>query len=430
MTNGFWTRGRQYLLTAKRTAGAGATNGHAGGVSPSADDILAVASLMFRRNEALERLTDTALAGATASAHSLRETANQAESVVTSGEELASSANELAASIEEMTSGAARLATSIAETSASAEETGRSIGAVATTATEMANIAATVATSLAEMTASVKSVSGDTDALAASVSEIASTVEENARSIEGVRGNADDLAAAAEETSRSIAAMATSTEQVAASAENMSGLAEQVATSVEETARSVEGVAKNAEVISRSVESAATNATELDRSMRTVASLTNEANDISRRTSRDAEEGGAAIQRSMEGLGRVRTSMVESAAVVKGNAQVAAGLGIIGFDRDRLSDQLDCNVVPPCLMRDDPQKMQCLGMIRLRGQNPPIELLRLREAPGLMVLEGSLKGLFDGDFSHGHCRESRVQRAWRFTGIPAEVSGELGHWPA
>jgi methyl-accepting chemotaxis protein len=132
-----------------------------------------------------------------------------------------------------------------------------------------------------------------------------------------VRNNADDLASAAEQTSRSITAMATATEQVAANADNMSGLADQVASAVEETARSVEGVAQNAETIARSAESAASSVTELDRSMRSVAALTGEATEISRRATRDAEEGGTAVQRSLEGLGRVRSSMAESATVVK-----------------------------------------------------------------------------------------------------------------
>jgi methyl-accepting chemotaxis protein len=57
--------------------------------------------------------------------------------------------------------------------------------------------------------------------------------------------------------------------------------------------------------------------TQLDRSMRSVAALTTEATDLSRRATRDAEEGGTAVQRSLEGLGRVRTQMSESATVVK-----------------------------------------------------------------------------------------------------------------
>ena len=51
-----------------------------------------------------------------------------------------------------------------------------------------------------------------------------------------------------------------------------------------------------------SVESAATSATQLDRSIRGVALLVGEARELSQRVTRDAEEGGQAIDRSIEGL--------------------------------------------------------------------------------------------------------------------------------
>jgi methyl-accepting chemotaxis protein len=76
-------------------------------------------------------------------------------------------------------------------------------------------------------------------------------------------------------------------------------------------------VAGNADIITRSVENAATTATELDRSIRGVASIVSEANDIATRVARDAEEGGQAVDRSIEGLTRVRESMAQSAKVVK-----------------------------------------------------------------------------------------------------------------
>ena len=133
--------------------------------------------------------------------------------------------------------------------------------------------------------------------------------------------------------------MAASIEQVGASAENMSGLVEQVATSVEETSRSVEGVARNAEAITRAVESAAASATELDRSLRGVASLVSEASEISRRAGREGEEGGAAIQKSIDGLARVRTSMGQSATIVREVGKRAGDAHEISTDQDVLIDR-------------------------------------------------------------------------------------------
>src|SRR6185436_18123958 len=75
--------------------------------------------------------------------------------------------------------------------------------------------------------------------------------------------------------------------------------------------------AQNAESIATSVDSSAASAAQLERSIRSVSALAAEANTITTRVARDAEEGGAAVQRSIEGFGRVRESMVQSAGIVK-----------------------------------------------------------------------------------------------------------------
>jgi len=62
---------------------------------------------------------------------------------------------------------------------------------------------------------------------------------------------------------------------------------------------------------------AAASVTELDASIRSVAGLAKQADEVTRRVSRDAEEGGAAVQKSIQGLGRVRDSMTQSAGVIK-----------------------------------------------------------------------------------------------------------------
>ena len=69
--------------------------------------------------------------------------------------------------------------------------------------------------------------------------------------------------------------------------------------------------------ISDAASAAATSATELDRASQSVATLAKEADEITRRASRDAEEGGVSVQRSIQGFGRVRESMTQSATVIR-----------------------------------------------------------------------------------------------------------------
>ena len=74
---------------------------------------------LARTNETQSTSIENAIATATEIATSLRATAEQAESVSTSGEELASSVNELAASIEQITAGATNLSSAVAQTGVS-----------------------------------------------------------------------------------------------------------------------------------------------------------------------------------------------------------------------------------------------------------------------------------------------------------------------
>ncbi len=150
-----------------------------------------------------------------------------------------------------------------------------------------------------------------------SVNETAATVEELTRSIQGVSANTSEVATAAETTLSSINQMALSIEAVSAMAENLAAVVEQVATAVEQMSRSVQGVANNASQITDAATGAASSATELDHSIRSVATLAKQADEVTRRVARDAQEGGAAVQKSIQGLARVRDSMTQSASVMR-----------------------------------------------------------------------------------------------------------------
>jgi methyl-accepting chemotaxis protein len=56
---------------------------------------------------------------------------------------------------------------------------------------------------------------------------------------------------------------------------------------------------------------------QLDRSIQSVASFAKQADEVTRRVSRDAEDGGATVQRSIQGIGRLRDSMVQSSTVIR-----------------------------------------------------------------------------------------------------------------
>src|SRR6185503_2724489 len=147
--------------------------------------------------------------------------------------------------------------------------------------------------------------------------ETAAAIEEMSRSIAGVADNANDLAVSAEETSSSINEMAASIEEVGAMTESLGAAVDQNSSSIEQLSRSIQSVAENGRRITDVVTSAATSATQMERTTSSVAGLAKQADELSRRVGRDAEEGGAAVQKSMQGIGRLRDSMVQSATVMR-----------------------------------------------------------------------------------------------------------------
>ena len=48
------------------------------------------------------------------------------------------------------------------------------------------------------------------------------------------------------------------------------------------------------------------------------------------------------------------------------------------------------------LVRDEPQQVQRVGMPRLHRQDLPVDRPRLRQSPGLVVLDRNFKCLLDG----------------------------------
>ena len=170
---------------------------------------------------------------------------------------------------------------------------------------------------MVEMAASVRSVTADTESLVSAVNETAASIEEITRSIQGVATSTEDLAVAAEQTSSSISETAASIEEVTAMTESLAAGVEQSGAATEQLARSVQSVAQNGQRISDAATGAATSATELERTGQSLAVLAKEADEMTRRSSRDAEEGGASVQRTIQGFARVRESVAQSTSVIR-----------------------------------------------------------------------------------------------------------------
>src|SRR6185369_8637073 len=111
--------------------------------------------------------------------------------------------------------------------------------------------------------------------------------------------------------------MAASIEEVGAMTESLGAAVNQNSTSIEQMSRSIQAVAENGRRITDTATGASSTALQMDRSSQAVAALARQGDEITRRVARDAEEGGAVVQRSIQGIGRLRDSMVQASTVMR-----------------------------------------------------------------------------------------------------------------
>src|SRR5206468_7902034 len=96
---------------------------------------------------------------------------------------------------------------------------------------------------------------------------------------------------------------------------------------------------KNADRITEEATAAATAGAQLDRSIRSVVSVSQQARETSARVAREAEEGGATVQRSIQGLTRVRESMTRSAQVIREMGKKAGDISTIVDTIDLIAER-------------------------------------------------------------------------------------------
>src|SRR6185503_5352878 len=111
--------------------------------------------------------------------------------------------------------------------------------------------------------------------------------------------------------------MAASIEEVGAMTESLGAAVDQNSASIEQMSRSIQAVAENGRRITETATGAASTALQMDRSSQAVAALARQGDEITRRVAREAEEGGAVVQRSIQGIGRLRDSMMQSSTVMR-----------------------------------------------------------------------------------------------------------------
>ena len=100
--------------------------------------------------------------------------------------------------------------------------------------------------------------------------------------------------------------------------------------------------------------------------------------------------------------------LIELSFVFQGIAEIAVGFGVVGLEGDDPTDQIHRHVIASRLIGNHSQTVHRIGMLRLLGQDLPVKLLGLAQAPGLVVLQGQIEGLLDRKSATCHSCICRV----------------------
>lgn len=146
---------------------------------------------------------------------------------------------------------------------------------------------------------------------------VASTSEQLGSASRMIREGAEEQASATEETSSSIEQMATSIREVASNTDSLSSNVTETSSSIEEMTTSIQSVAKNAGELTTSVDDTSATIEEMAASIEQVAVNAREVSKSSESAVNEAEDGGEAVQRTVEGMEQISDTMRDIVTVIK-----------------------------------------------------------------------------------------------------------------
>jgi methyl-accepting chemotaxis protein len=225
--------------------------------------------------------------------------------------QVASSASQISANAQLIMQGAQGQAQAAEETSTSMEEMAASIQTVASSAHGLANYVEETSSSITEMGASIEEVARSSATLAGTVTEASATIEE----------------------------MTVSIDQMARDLESLSETVTGTSSTVEDMASFITAVADNAEKLSTAAVSTSHTVTGMAGAVSEVAKIASEADRIAARASEDANTGGEAVARTIEGMKAVSDNMENTARVITGLGKRSQEIGRILEVIEEIADQ-------------------------------------------------------------------------------------------
>jgi methyl-accepting chemotaxis protein len=202
-----------------------------------------------------------------------------------------------------------------------------------------AQAAEETSTSMEEMAASIQTVASSAHGLANYVEETSSSITEMGASIEQVARSSATLAGTVTEASATIEQMTVSIDQMARDLASLSETVTGTSTTVEDMASFITSVAENAEKLSAAALSTSHTVTGMAGAVNEVAKIAAEADRIAARAAEDANTGGEAVARTIEGMKAVSDNMENTARVITGLGKRSQEIGRILEVIEEIADQ-------------------------------------------------------------------------------------------
>lgn len=171
------------------------------------------------------------------------------------------------------------------------------------------------------------------------IQDVDHTAGQSLQFFRGINDNIEGLSRSAEETSSSILEMAAINNEVAENIHALSGSVEETTTAIEEMTFSVKEVARNIEELSTAAEETAASMNQMDVSISQVDTNASETARLSETVTTDAELGVTAINRTIEGIDRIKHTSRTAADVIGSLGERISAIGNILTVIDDVAEQ-------------------------------------------------------------------------------------------
>jgi len=168
---------------------------------------------------------------------------------------------------------------------------------------------------------------------------VSSAADEISAATDQIAKGAQTQASAADETGSSMEQMAANIQSVAKNAESLASNVDETTSSIQQMGTSAEGVAKNSEAMASNVSETSSTIEQMVVTIEKTGKNVDEADKLSQQASREAEAGGDAVMKTVEGMRSIGEMMGSITGVIRSLGERSEAIGGIVEVIEEIADQ-------------------------------------------------------------------------------------------